>query len=84
MNSLIDLFNIFRADAMKLELEENSSLVNSFSDGRLDGQNDFEPIADRWFNSDYRRDYWLEVLNRTDIKSALIYGIETDKVMILT
>ena len=83
MNPLLDLFNISVANAMKLEPEVDSSLA-SISDGKSDGENNFEPIAEQWLNPDYRRGYWIGVLNRIGIESALTSDVETDKVTILT
>lgn len=75
----LDLFKISVADAIELESEGDRNSSTNFADGKSDGENNFEPIAYQWSNLDYRRGYWIGVINRIGIEDALVDGVETNE-----
>ena len=52
----------------KIDTTYEYQFTSNFSDGICDGENNFEPIAYQWFNSDYRRGYLVGVARRMGIK----------------
>lgn len=81
MNSLIQLPHISDTNTKKVELEVNYDLTTDFTDGKLDGENNFEPIAYQWSNSEYRQGYLIGVAIRLGIEYALIQDIEMNQVI---
>jgi hypothetical protein len=70
MSSLINLLDISVTDAVELEQKINYNLTTNFSDGELDGINNFEPIAYQWFNSDYHKGYLVGIAKRIGTEYA--------------
>lgn len=83
MNFLLNLLNISVADVKEFEPEVDYEFTSNFSDGKSDGENNFEPIAYQWFNSDYRAGYLLGVAKRIGIEYALIYDVEMNKIIFI-
>lgn len=63
--------------------EVDYNFTNDFTDGKLDGENNFEPIAYQWSNSDYRRGYLIGMAKRMGIEYTLIRGVNTSKVIVI-
>jgi hypothetical protein len=82
MDSLIDMLNISIADVKELGQEVDYDFTSNFSDGESDGENNFEPIAYQWFNSDYRKGYLSGIAKRIGIEDAQIYGAEMNQVFL--
>ena len=59
------------------------NFTNNFSDGKLDGENNFKPIAYQWSDLDYRKGYLIGMLKRIGIEYALIHGAKTSKIIVL-
>ena len=57
--------------------------TNDFSDGKLDGENNFKPIAYQWSNIDYRQGYLIGMMKRIGIEYTLIHGAKTSKIIAL-
>ena len=86
MNSAIysrNLFNISLAEIQKIVQDTECHFTSNFSDGFSDGENNFEPILDQWFNSDYRQGYLVGLAKRIGIEYALIYDQETKRVLLI-
>ena len=49
--------------------------ASNFSDGKSDGENNFEPIAHQWFNSDYRQGYLIGMAKRINA-NAKYFNVE--------
>ena len=79
MNASKNLLDISVAEARKLE-KINCNFTSNFADGELDGENNFEPIAYQWFNSDYRQGYLRGMAKRID-RQARIHGIKAKNVV---
>jgi hypothetical protein len=82
MDSLINMLNISIADAKELGSEVDYEFTNNFSDGESDGENNFEPVAYQWFNSDYRKGYLSGIAKRIGIECTPIYSVEMNKVFL--
>jgi hypothetical protein len=82
MDSLINMLNISIADAKELGSEVDYDFTSNFSDGELDGENNFEPVAYQWFNSDYRKGYLSGIAKRIGIEYTPIYSVEMNKVFL--
>ena len=65
----------------EIEVNLDYDFTSNFSDGKSDGENNFEPIAYQWFNSDYRQGYLAGVTKRIGIECGLTYGFELNKVI---
>jgi hypothetical protein len=82
MNSLINILNISIADAKELGQEfDYDYFTSNFADGESDGENNFEPVAYQWFNSDYRKGYLMGVAKRIGmecIEDTVNNNIEMD------
>jgi len=65
----------------EIEINLDYDFTSNFSDGRSDGENNFEPIAYQWFNSDYRQGYLIGVARRIGVECSLLYGVELKKVI---
>ena len=65
----------------EIKVNLDYDFTSNFSDGRLDGENNFEPITYQWFNSDYRQGYLTGVARRIGVECAHIYGVELNKVV---
>jgi hypothetical protein len=79
------MLNISIADARELGSEVDYDLTSNFSDGELDGENNFEPVTYQWFNSDYRKGYLSGIAKRIGIdgiEHTPIYSIEMDKIFL--
>lgn len=99
MNSLTNPLNVLVVDIEELEQIQHSlspkcdseisaqkvdgNFTNDFSDGKLDGENNFEPIAYQWLNSDYRKGYLLGMAKRIRNGYTLGDGIKTSKVIVI-
>ncbi len=59
------------------------NFTNDFSDGKLDGENNFEPIAYQWSNSDYRKGYLIGIAKRIGIEYTLIHNVKTSKIIVV-
>jgi hypothetical protein len=59
------------------------NFTNDFSDGKLDGENNFEPIAYQWLNSNYRKGYLIGMAKRIGIEYTLIHSVKTSKVIVI-
>ncbi|MGF1591161.1 MAG: hypothetical protein ACFCU7_18310 [Pleurocapsa sp.] len=84
MNSLTNLLSISMADARELGKQVDYDFSSNFSDGKSDGENNFEPIAYQWLNSDYRKGYLIGLARRIGIERAYIYGVEIAEIMSVT
>jgi hypothetical protein len=82
MDSLINMLNISIADAKEFGAEVDYDFTSNFSDGESDGENNFEPVAYQWFNSDYRKGYLSGIAKRIGIEDAQIYGVEMNQVFL--
>lgn len=80
MTSLANVLNISVAEAREISSEKDYDLTSNFSDGQLDGENNFEPVLYQWFNSDYRRGYLIGVAKRIRVEDASICGVEMNKI----
>lgn len=65
----------------EIKVHLDYDFTSNFADGKSDGENNFEPIAYQWFNSDYRQGYWAGVAKRIGMECALLYGVELSKVI---
>lgn len=65
----------------EIEVNLDYDFTSNFSDGRSDGENNFEPIAYQWFNSDYRQGYLAGVARRIGVECAFIYEVGLDKII---
>ncbi len=72
MSPLTNLLNISIADVVKIEQQVDYKFTSNFSDGELDGKDNFEPIAYQWFNSDYRQGYLVGVAKRIGTEYAKV------------
>ena len=79
MNASQNLLDISVAKARNFE-EINCNFTSNFADGVLDGENNFEPIAYQWFNSDYRQGYLRGMAKRID-RQAQIDGAKTENIV---
>ena len=71
-------------DDLGISSEEiDCNFTNNFSDGKLDGENNFKPIAYQWSNLDYRKGYSIGMLKRMGLKYTLIHGAKTSKIIAL-
>ena len=74
---------IFSNDSGISSEEIDCNFTNDFSDGKLDGENNFKPIAYQWSNLDYRKGYSIGMMKRIGIEYALIHGAKTSKIIAL-
>lgn len=82
MDSLIDMLNISIADAKEFGQQVDYDFTSNFADGESDGENNFEPIAYQWFNSDYRKGYLSGIAKRIGIECTSIHSQEIDRVFL--
>ncbi len=72
MSPLTKLLDISIAEIVEFEQQVDYKFTCNFSDGELDGVNNFEPIAYQWFNSDYRQGYLVGVAKRISTEYAKV------------
>ncbi len=84
MNSLTNLLDISMADAREFGEKVDYDFTSNFSDGKSDGENNFEPIAYQWFNADYRKGYLIGLARRIGLECAYVYSVEMDKIISVT
>ncbi|MEM8832289.1 MAG: hypothetical protein AAGE96_23560 [Cyanobacteria bacterium P01_G01_bin.19] len=59
------------------------NFTSDFTDGKLDGENNFEPIAYQWENLEYRQGYLIGMAKRIGIEYTLIRGVNKSKVIVV-
>ncbi len=59
------------------------NFTSDFTDGKLDGENNFEPIAYQWESLEYRQGYLIGMATRLGIKYTLIKGVRKSKVIVV-
>jgi hypothetical protein len=82
MNRLRNPLNMSIAEAKELGQKVEYQFTSNFSDGKSDGENNFEPVAYQWFNSDYRQGYLLGIAKRIGIEYAVIYDVILNSVSV--
>ena len=65
----VELSFSLRSDSGISASQIDSNLTDDFSDGKLDGENNFEPVAYQWSNLDYRKGYLIGMAKRMGIES---------------
>ena len=65
----------------EIKVNLDYDFTSNFSDGKSDGENNFEPIVYQWFNSDYRQGYLAGIARRIGVECAHIYGVKLNKVI---
>ena len=79
----VELSFSLRSDSGISALQIDSKFTNDFSDGKLDGENNFEPVAYQWSNLDYRKGYLIGMAKRIGIGYTLVHNAKTSKVIVV-
>ncbi|MGD1920846.1 MAG: hypothetical protein ACFCAD_19365 [Pleurocapsa sp.] len=72
-----------KSDSGILAQEIDNNFTDDFTDGKLDGENNFEPIAYQWSSPEYRKGYLIGMAKRIGIEYTLIRGVNTSKVIVI-